>query len=245
MKRFFVSFAAAVVAMAFAASANAQISVGAGFGHMTRTGKAVSGNISEKIDPVGLSGFYVNGNYTFSLLSKNWGELALQPGLTYQFGANVEREEEAGIKGKRTISEHYLDIPVNVRYSYDIKPGTIKLHAYAGPVLSFGLASIEKAKVELEEGWLISKTNLYTGKYSIKSTDKSMNETGKSDEASGYSFFDLKLGIGLGATIEDKYEVKIGYNFGLLNRTAGMNVDSDNKFISRTHVLQIGVGYNF
>ena len=245
MKRFIVSFAAVVVAMAFAASANAQISVGAGFGHMTRTGKAVSGNISEKIDPVGLSGFYVNGNYTFSLLSKNWGELALQPGLTYQFGANVEREEEAGIKGKGIFSEHYLDIPVNVRYSYDIKPGTIKLHAYAGPVLSFGLASIEKVKVELEEGCLITKTNLYTGKYSIKSSDKSMNETGKSDEYSGYSFFDLKLGIGLGATIKDKYEVKIGYNFGLLNRTAGMKVASDHKFISRTHVLQIGVGYNF
>lgn len=233
--------ATTVVAAAFAASASAQISVSAGYGLMTQTGKSLIGDMDEDEDEgnVNLSGFYVNGSYEWKFLKKDWGTLALQPGITYQFGADVDRKEDSGIKYRTSVTEHYLDVPINVRYTYDLN-SDIKLHAFAGPVLSFGLASIYKVKVEYEDVWAVNRLNLYNGKYSVKSSDESYNA--KDDYGdSGYSFFDLKLGIGFGVTFKERYSANIGYNFGLLNRTAKV----DAGYVSHTHVLQVGIGYNF
>lgn len=54
---------------------------------------------------------------------------------------------------------------------------------------------------------------------------------------------DLKLGIGVAATVFDRFDVRAAYNIGLLNRMGGK---TDNiKSSLHTNVFQIGVAYNF
>ena len=74
--------ATAVVAMAFAANASAQLSVGAGYGLASHTRITKTGNTTNTVDPLNMSGFYVNGTYEINFLSKNWGDLSVAPGLT-------------------------------------------------------------------------------------------------------------------------------------------------------------------
>jgi hypothetical protein len=63
-------------------------------------------------------------------------------------------------------------------------------------------------------------------------------------EDSDYGRFDLKIGLGAGVTIAERVNVKVGYNFGLLNRYTGEQVDGY-KYKSHTGVFYVGAGFNF
>ena len=94
----------------------------------------------------------------------------------------------------------------------------MKLSAFAGPVLSCGLSSVAKVSID----------------------DNTTKASNYGDE-SVYGRFDVKLGLGIGAAFMEKFNAKIGYNVGLLNRYTG-NLD-DLSF--RTGVFYVGVGINF
>lgn len=251
MKRIYAILAMTVALMVSAANSMAQVSVGAGYGLANHTSKMITGNEVQGEVPLNMSGLYVGGYYKWNFLSKSWGSLALQPGLEYSFySKKIEDVTEdfmgTEMTGKAYRKDHYLDVPVNVRYSYNILPGTLELSAYAGPVLSFGLACNSVTKFENENFWATMRVNGYNGKGSVKGEilGEKIDET--LDEGdTGYSMFDLKLGVGIVATVIEKIDVKVGFNIGLLNRTSKMKDDSGDKFVSRTNVFQIGVGYNF
>ena len=123
MKKFYAIFAAAVAAMAFATNSQAQITVGAGYGLSNQTAKIISDSSKEKFDPTNMSGLHIFGTYEWNFMSKNWGDLSLEPGVSYAFyGQKIEDEKETvgGVEMSSRTSrrEHYLDIPVNVKYSY-------------------------------------------------------------------------------------------------------------------------------
>lgn len=99
--------------------------------------------------------------------------------------------------------------------------GQIKAYAFAGPVFSIGLASTLKASLDDES----ASTDMY--------------------DDNDYGRFDLKLGLGAGVTFLEKYNAKIGYNIGLLNRYTGNQSDSDTKLKMNTGVFYVGIGYNF
>lgn len=247
MKKILSLIAIAAAALAFATNAHAQLKVGVGYGLETQISKLVVGDESEK-DSEGLSGFYVNASYNWDFLSKNWGTLSLQPGLTYSFygDGDVDKESIADIEtaAKESWREHYLDIPVLVNYSYDLMPGTLKLSAFAGPVFSLGLASTQIAKIQAGDDWTTTRLNMYNGNSTIKGTmnGEKMEETVKGD-GTEYGMFDLKLGVGIAATIFDKFDVRLAYNIGMLDRMGGK---SDNiNSILHSNVLQVGVAYNF
>lgn len=247
MKKIVVLFATAVVAMAFAANASAQLSVGAGYGLASHTRITKTGNTTNKIDPLNMSGFYVNGTYEINFLSKNWGDLSVAPGLTYAFYGKCISEEsykEEGItfSEKSSRRDHYLDVPVHVKYAYNVIPGTLKLAAFAGPVFSFGLAATSIEKLEEGNDWIKARSSLYTGKYVVKSSVSEDNASGDEGDTN-YSIFDLKLGVGISATLFEKLDFRVAYNVGLLNRVTE-KIDGV-KAISHTNVLQIGVAYNF
>ena len=61
---------------------------------------------------------------------------------------------------------------------------------------------------------------------------------------SDYGRFDLKIGLGAGVTIAERVNVKVGYNFGLLNRYTGEQVEGY-KYKSHTGVFYVGAGFNF
>lgn len=209
MKKIYLIIAAAV--MFFAVEANAQIGLGIGYNMVHNVQKS----LDEDNDGT-LNGLYIEGTYDFDFLEENWGDLGIEPGLRFTFAGDKESEEVLGVTGKVSENEVYLDLPILVKYSYDLD--IIKLSAYAGPVLSCGLSSVTKVKI----GENVTKTDYY-GADSV------------------YGRFDVKLGVGLGITAKDDVQAKIGYYAGLLNRYTG-NLPN---YSLRTGVFYIGVGYSF
>ena len=258
MKRFFVSFAAAVVAMAFAVSANAQISVGVGYANEIAPNKAVykgTGKGTMMNGKYNLRGFYVEGSYNWNFYESKSGVLSLQPGLRYYYMTDLQsklnlKDGDDKANSSERYNDHLLDIPVLIRYAYDFVPGQVKAYAFAGPVFSLGLSASEVERNiitvdgKVQDGSSKSTTNLYTGK-KVENTWKD----GKWDESETFfddhlSMFDLKLGVGLGLQVMEKIDVKFGYNIGLLNRQVEPK-DGDTKLKTHSNVLWFGVGYNF
>lgn len=161
------------------------------------------------------NGIYVEATYDINILEKSWGKLDVQPAMRLSHAGVRESEISYGITSSSSENETYLDFPVFVKYSFDIN--TINLSAFTGPILSCGLSSVTKARV----GDKATTINNY--------------------EEGGYGRFDLKLGIGISTAFDDKYEVKIGYNFGMLNRYTE-NIDN---ISFRTGVFYAGVAFNF
>ena len=209
MKNVYLIIAAAI--MFFAVEANAQIGVGVGYNMLNNVQKAL-----DEDESGALNGFYVEATYDINFLERSRGELGLQPGLRFSYAGNHESEEALGVKAKASENETYLDIPVLVKYSYDLD--AVKLSAFAGPVLSCGLSSVAKVSVN----------------------DNTTKASNYGDE-SVYGRFDVKLGLGIGAAFMDKFNAKLGYNVGLLNRYTG-NLDD---LTFRTGVFYVGVGINF
>ncbi len=268
-------FAIAVATTVFASNAKAQFSVGVGYANEFITSKessvlpeSLEGNAWQK-ERTNLSGFYVEGSYNWVFASVGPGKFALQPGVRYYCMSNLETNGRVNVKyemegtvshttrrNKTRISNHFIDIPVNVKYSYDFVPGALKGYVFAGPSFSLGLAanSVETTKVNESvddktiKGKSIERVNAYTGKFYYKifdpQTDETKIEKGKNDEYKSYNMFDLKLAIGIGITVAEKVDIKFGYNIGLLNRSFIKNT-ADIKYSTHSNVLHFGAAYNF
>ena len=213
MKKFYFILVAA--AMFVAVDAKAQLGVGVGYNLLNTTT-----TVADESERSSLNGFYIETEYNFNLLDEQWGTLGIQPGIRYTFAGEAEQEEVLGIKTRASFTEHYLDIPVQVKYGYEVISSKLNINAFAGPVFSIGLASIVKASTDDS----VVKANAY--------------------KDSDYGRFDLKIGVGVGVDLFEKLNVKVGYNFGLLNRYTGEQID-EYKYKIHTGVFYVGVGYNF
>lgn len=243
------SMLAVLVAMLFTTAASAQYTVKAGYTLATHTAKLKDDNTTYKDDPFNMSGIYMGASYELPLLSKPWGDVSLNPGLTYSFYGKTLNAESETVAGVKTIArecryEHYLDLPVHAKYTYSLIPGKLKLSGYAGPVISFGLASTSVARVKAGDNWSVERVNLYTG----ASRSRSEFNGEKSSEkhkgiGSDYSMFDLKFTLGVSANLFDLADFCIGYDFGLLDRYTDPKGGS--KTIFHTHILRIGFAYSF
>lgn len=218
---------AAAAAMFIATEANAQLGIGAGYNHGTTTVRMDGESESD-----GLDGFYVEATYDWNFLDRGWGSLGLQPGVRFSYMGESDTEEEYGVRMKASFNETYLDIPVHVKYSYDL--GAVRLSAFAGPVLSLGLTSASKISAD---DYMVKYHN-YTGKTVTKGEGSSSS---KPEGDTNYGRFDLKLGLGVGAAFMEKFNVKLGYNIGMVNRYTG-ELD---KYKKHTGVFYIGLGYSF
>ena len=69
-------------------------------------------------------------------------------------------------------------------------------------------------------------------------------DKGQSGVYKRYKMFDLKLALGLGVTVSEKVDIKVGYNIGLLNRIVH-KIDDYAKYSAHSNVLYFGVAYNF
>ena len=109
-----ICFILVAAAMFIAVDAKAQLGVGVGYNLLNTTA-----TLADESDDESLNGFYVEATYGFNFLNKKWGALGIEPGLRYTFGAEAEQEEILGIKTRASLTEHYLDIPVHVKYGYE------------------------------------------------------------------------------------------------------------------------------
>ena len=153
-------FAIAIAAMASAVNANAQFSAGVGYANELIINKEAAvltdgakGYAWEK-DRMSLNGFYVEGAYNWEFASVGPGKFALQPAIRYyclsdlktnsRTNINMESEgatQQTKSRSKTRISNHVIDIPVNVKYAYDFIPGALKGYVFAGPSFSLGIAA--------------------------------------------------------------------------------------------------------
>lgn len=159
------------------------------------------------------NGFYLGASYNLSIAEG----LGLAPGLYYEFLGSKD-SAGSGLSASSTTTEHYLDVPVMFNYGFELAPDC-KLFAFAGPTLQFGLASNAKLKAGTSDINAEKKVNNYDG---------------------DYGRFDCLIGGGVGFQIS-AIQVKVGYNYGIVNRYTG---DSDSISTHRSAV-HIGVGYAF
>lgn len=216
-----------------------------------------------------LDGIYVEVAYNWDLTTVGDGALSLQPGLRYNWVTSNQGTSKAryngDVSGKKyevnattrsRFANHFIDIPVHLRYSYDFVPGTFKAYAFAGSVFSLGLAAnstdCSKGSVvyggEEKKTYDLEKINVYNGKYYNRYYDTAAKkyevDKGQSDDYKMYNMFDLKLALGLGVTVSEKVDIKVGYNIGLLNRIVH-KIDGYAKYSAHSNVLYFGVAYNF
>lgn len=198
------------------------------------------------INKTKLHGFNIAASYNFNLLEDSWGNLGIEPGIMYNFVSEGTKDTEAGITVKESTNEHYLDIPVNVKYGYDIVPEIFGAYVFAGPVFSFGVASQTNFSISGKAGNNSFKGEAVIHNYSGKVTSSDLSgpfldEINKQAQGTEYGWFDFKIGIGLGLKIVESIDIRLGYNFGLVNRYTG-----DTKGLKhKTDLLYVGLGYNF
>lgn len=213
MKKIIITLAALAVA---ASSAFAQLNVGAGY-------SGTSMNPS-KGDNSWYNGLNVSLGYNLPI----WRGLEFSPAVEYNF-LTSSSAVSAGIFGasvtsKSTFNEHYLNIPLMFNYGYEITPDA-RIFVFAGPTASFGLYADYVNKVDTSIG--------------------SSSGTNKSDpvalwgEDSKYKRCDIKIGGGIGLDVCRHWRIKIGYDYGLVNRTKVDNLTLHH------HSIKAGISYIF
>lgn len=172
-------------------NAFAQASVGAGYVNSTDRTK-----VGNTLSTSATNGFYAGVGYTLPLA----GGLNVTPGLNYMMllSSGADAIGPLGLKGD--LQEHYLNIPVRFDYGAELAPG-VRGFVYAGPTLSFGLASSTKL----------------TASIAGYSADKVFDNY---SDGSDYGRMDVLLGGGIGVDV-NKIRFTVGYDCGLLNRYTG------------------------
>lgn len=194
----------------------------------------------EKSDP--LQGFYVGVNNDWKIVAG----LSVQPGLYYSYGKYSDSEEEAGFRLTASQTEHNLNIPIDIKYTFGILP-ILKIHVFVGPTFSVGLASQTKVMMSGEvlgqQLEVNAKYDMYSGKIKTEGLPEG-SEGSLSGQlpSSVMSRFDVMIGGGVGIDLFKFLTVKAGYDYGLLNRLKGDIAQTSSMNRSQFYVA---VGINF
>lgn len=216
-----VKFLLVAVLAVFAIEANAQLGVKLGYSNLSQRAKS-NGVV---VKPGALNGINLGVFYDIALPVSG---LSIRPGLGYTYGG-CEIAEFMGTSAKQR--EHFLNIPVDVKYTYRIN-NNFRVYAFAGPKFAIGLASTFVATSDGDKGVY----NNYTGKMKMNGDAV---DTG--DEEGSFSRFDIGLGLGAGVQYGRAF-FEFGYDWGLLNRYKGDLADNATYKMSQ---LFVGVGLMF
>lgn len=160
-----------------------------------------------------LNGFTVGVGYSLELAEGFF----FTPGVNYQFSA-ASNTSPGFVSLKGNVTEHYVNVPMTLSYDFPLS-GEIKFFLFAGPTASIGVASNTKLTVNV-------------GPYKA---DEVVDNYKNND----YYRFDILLGGGIGLKISDSYLFKVGYDFGLLNRSGVKDVTDHRR------LLTVGIAYLF
>lgn len=210
--------------IAVSVSAFAQMSVSAGYlNNASKQEVKLSESTTQK-DSWNSNGAYLQGTY---ILPLGLG-LDLNAGVRFAWLTNTSTGnfDLAGVHladATAVNNEFYLQVPVTASYTYRFNRD-LSLYAFAGPSLSFGLASHTD----------------YTYKVLGAEKKETVNNYAKDDEGNrSYNIFNLYLGGGLGVEFRDMLRLSVSYDFGLLNRSAVENVKLTE------NLLSVGVSFLF
>lgn len=210
MKKIFATVLAASM-MLLGANAFAQVTVGAGYVNSTLASKA--GN-TKTTTPA--NGFYAGASFNIPVS----GAFGVAPGVTYEFLASSKESSFAGIaSAKGTTTEHYVGIPIMLNYNLALA-NDLSIVPFLGPTIQCGLASNTKLEGAIAGAGASTKVDNYGDK-------------------STYGRFDVLLGGGVAFDF-NALEVKVAYNYGMLNRYTGEGDASTHR-----SEVTLGFGYKF
>lgn len=231
---------AAVIGALLLAVTQMSAQVGIEGGYMGTMYKVKTGENEKASAP--MNGFYVGVNDEVRIVAG----LAVQPGLYYSYGTESESKNLAGIDFTGNTSEHNINIPVHLKYTFDLLP-VLGIYVYGGPTLTVGLVSREKLSVKgnflgSEIDGSLSYDN-YSGKFSSSNLSESVqNEVNKYVSQNQLSRFDVMLGGGVGLNLFKFITVKGGYDYGFINRYKG---DLDDQAKCNRSQFYVSVGIRF
>lgn len=169
-----------------------------------------------------LNGFYVGVSDEVNLVAG----LGIHIGLNYSYAVDKTAEaivEDRNLKGSET--DQYLNLPLRLRYSFNVLPGVLKIQVFGGPVFSVGLSHTYRYDFTADIpaiGTQIKgdiKYNYYTGKVKSDSfSDEDLEALNAYLPEGRYNRFDIAAGGGLGVELFNFLELKAGYDWGLMNR---------------------------
>lgn len=199
--------------------------IGLTFGYVNSNYKTVDLATDEPTMSGMLHGFTAGLTKDFMLLRH---ALYFQTGLNYIY-QNDPRNQTKKISGTdlalRIVGdreEHFISIPVRLKYNVHVVDN-IDISFDAGPTLLMGLSSKYKYKTRLSDAVASVDYNLYNGRMTTSGWSEIFNLE-EWMEASGMfphgriGRFDVMLGASVGADFFHFLEVRIGYDYGLLNK---------------------------
>ena len=194
-------------ALLMAATAWAQTSVGVGY--LNSIDIVKSGNNTSS-NP--LNGVYAGVSFTVPV----YGGINFTPGIYYGFATQSDAMDLiiTTLSGRRT--DHFINIPMFLSFGLDLNPG-LRFFAYAGPSVSFGLASM-----------VTNKLGTTSSSYDRYKEDSNLNR------------FDVMLGGGVGVQVRDMFRINVGYDFGMLNR-----YHNSSSIAYRRNQLTAGIAFLF
>lgn len=172
--------------------------------------------------PIVHDGMYVGLSWNFEL-GNGFG---VEPGLEWSYlvcsdTKGIEIGEIFSASATYMSTENYLDIPVKFNYGYEL--GAVRLFAYAGPIVSFGLSSVSKVKT-------VGGGNVLGD---VTGPGSKINRYKNGD----YSRFDVLMGAGAGIDF-GLIRLVAGYSWGLLYRIP------DTESLHRNQI-KVGLAYMF
>lgn len=219
-----------------------EIETGLTFGYTHSAYRTLDWATDELIEKNGLGGIYVGLTNDKELIRNT---LYMQTGLYYTY-LNESKRESLPLLPNKLIgdrSEHYLNIPIRIKYS-TILTHWLEVFAYGGPTLSAGLSSKLTYRTRISDDKTAAiEYNYYSGKIKDKNVDEGISTWFNSQlPDTDYRRFDVFLGGAIGARFYQTIQVYIGYDWGLINRNKGSFAED---YKNHRHQFHLGLGFSF
>ncbi len=238
MKKSFIILASLFAIVAFSDNAYAQFKFGAGYSMGSHSLK-----YGDSQENYSLHGFNVGATYDIDFIDWKVLDFGVVVGVNYELLTDRQSKDVELLKTRltETVTEHYLNVPLQLNLGLNIVPGIFGVYVFGGPSLAFGLASNTETSLDTPLGKGMVKYNNYTGKYNSNNIPDDMVSGVTGDMPTGYGWFDVKLGAGAGIEILDAIDLKAGYNWGLVNRYTGDSKDisyhSDQFYVTLSYIF--------
>ena len=166
-----------------------------------------------------LHGFTIGLTKDFSLLPH---ALYFQTGLNYYYQNQPRNDTDEGLRIVGDWEEHHVGIPLRLKYDLHLLD-RVGLTFDAGPTLLMGLSSKYQYKTKLADSVLAVDYNLYNQKITASGSSSLFDLEDWMAKSDMYpegrlGRFDVMLGASVGAHFFHVLEVRVGYDWGLINR---------------------------
>jgi hypothetical protein len=165
------------------------------------------------------------------MLSARFGNIAVQPALTFAQKGTKYEYSSGGAKFTSTVRLSYVDIPVNVVYTTGGDKG---FQVFAGPYIGLGIGGTVKSE--------ISGSGLLDG-----TSEEDVKFASKEGTAAKTAYFknpDFGLNFGLGYLVNN-VQIQAGYGLGLSSLVPNDANDKSQDITSKNRVIHLTFGYLF